>query len=41
MAVGHCLAALLLLVIGLRAYYLGVLLYGTVRDLDTGLIYRV
>lgn len=41
MAVGHCLAATLLLVIGLRAYYLGVLLYGTIRDLDTGLIYRV
>jgi hypothetical protein len=39
--VGHWVTATWLLIIGLRAYYLKVLLYGTIRDLDTGLIYRV
>jgi hypothetical protein len=34
-------AASVLGAIGLRAYYMHFLLYGTIRELDTGLIYRV
>lgn len=41
MGVGHCAAAGVLGAVGLRAYYMSFLLYGTIRELDTGLIYRV
>jgi hypothetical protein len=41
MAAGHCVAACVLGLVGARAYYMSFLLYGTIRDLDTGLIYRV
>lgn len=40
MVVGHCAAAVVLGFVGLRAYYMSVLLYSTVRDVDTGLVYR-
>lgn len=33
--------AALLGAVGVRAYYMSFLLYGTIRDLDTGLIYCV
>lgn len=39
--VAHWAAAAWLFTVGARAYYLSVLLYGTIRDPDTGLIYRV
>ena len=41
MAVGHCLAAAVVGLIGARAYYMSVMLYSTIRDLDTGLVYRM
>jgi hypothetical protein len=36
----HCALACVLGGIVLRAYYVQYLLYGTIRDLDTGLVYR-
>lgn len=40
MDVGHWALALIVLLIVARAYYFSFLLYGTIRDVDTGIIYR-
>jgi hypothetical protein len=40
LGVCHCAGAAVLASVAARAYYMSFLLYGTIRDLDTGLIYR-
>lgn len=40
MGLGHCVATIVLGVICMRTYYMSFLLYGTIRELDTGIIYR-
>jgi multidrug transporter EmrE-like cation transporter len=37
----HCAAVPVPVLVVARAYYLSFLLYGTIRDLDIGLVYRV